>query len=331
MHVKSLELQPRAANANAIGLGFVQPDIERQAMKSTYQSQIGRLAKEIADLRKAEARETRKEADVQKRISRATDAINRATTGSALKSRMGDLERASRDLAAVQKKRGEISEKVANKSKSLLSYQERQAREDEKERKKAAEEQRRLIREREDHERRMTSEIGDRRRLSRRSETGTDELEEYDFFVSHASEDKDGFVRGLAKSLRAKGAKVWYDEFTLKVGDSLREKIESGLSKSRFGIVVLSRHFFAKDWPQRELDGLWSLELGGVKRILPIWHEISKDEVVRHSPMLADKVALNTGVSSTEEIADRLCGMIHNDGEGDVVDTMNGSVLPEER
>ena len=132
----------------------------------------------------------------------------------------------------------------------------------------------------------------------------------YDFFISHASEDKDDFVRGLAKALEDKGAKVWFDESALKVGDSLRREIEKGLRESRFGIVVISKNFLAKEWPQRELDGLTSLEVDGRNRILPIWHQISKDQVMRNIPTLADKVALNTSKQSTEEIASELAQLI---------------------
>ena len=276
-----------------------------------YTSQINRLTKEIADLRKNEARETKKEADIQTRINRANDAAGRANSASVLKNELKKIERSTAELATVQKKRAEISGKIAAKSKSLSSFQERQGREDEKERKKISDEQKRLIREREEHERKITSEI-QRRADAWPVHTGSTEAHQinYDFFISHASEDKDTFVRGLAEELRARGASVWFDEFTLKVGDSLRREIDRGLANSHFGVVVLSRHFFSKEWPQRELDGLWSLEVEGNARILPIWHEISKDEVTRHSPMLADKFALNTSVMGTDEIADRLYALI---------------------
>ena len=75
----------------------------------------------------------------------------------------------------------------------------------------------------------------------------TDTNKEYDVFISHASEDKDGVVRPLAIALKEKGISVWYDEFELKIGDSLRRKIDQGLSKSKFGIVVISRSFIKKD------------------------------------------------------------------------------------
>jgi hypothetical protein len=116
----------------------------------------------------------------------------------------------------------------------------------------------------------------------------------YDVFISHASEDKDSFVRSLAKVLHDKGLNFWYDEFSLTVGDSLRRSIDHGLAQSRFGIVVLSKHFFAKEWPQRELDGLTAREINGVKVILPVWHDVSRDDILKYSPVLADRIGVET-------------------------------------
>ena len=129
---------------------------------------------------------------------------------------------------------------------------------------------------------------------------------QYDFFISHASEDKEEFVRELANRLRTAGVEVWYDEFSMKLGDSLRRKIDQGLANSRFGLVILSTAFFEKEWPQKELDGLVALEVAGRSRILPIWHKVSKDEVAKFSPTLADKVALNTSILSIDEIVKHL-------------------------
>ncbi len=117
---------------------------------------------------------------------------------------------------------------------------------------------------------------------------------EWDVFVSHASEDKDEFVRPFAAALRDAGLQVWYDEYTLTLGDSLRRLIDRGLARSRYGIVVLSPSFFAKDWPQRELDGLVSREVNGQKVILPLWHKIDAAGVRGFSPMLADRLAVST-------------------------------------
>lgn len=133
----------------------------------------------------------------------------------------------------------------------------------------------------------------------------------FDVFISHATEDKDGIVRALAHELAKMDLKVWYDEFELRVGDSLRRKIDYGLSRSRFGVVVLSRSFFAKNWPQYELDGLVTREMsGGGQVILPVWHDITKDEVIAYSPSLADKVALRTADSTVDEIAHEIADVV---------------------
>ena len=116
----------------------------------------------------------------------------------------------------------------------------------------------------------------------------------WDVFVCHASEDKEVFVRPLANGLVKSGLSVWFDELSLKVGDSLRKAIDDGLANSRYGIVVLSKSFFAKSWPQHELDGLMSREIAGTKVILPVWHNISVEEVRSCSPMLAGLVATNS-------------------------------------
>ena len=131
-------------------------------------------------------------------------------------------------------------------------------------------------------------------------------VKKFDVFISHASEDKESFVKELANELIKRKVKVWYDDFTLKVGDSLRRKIDQGLANSRYGVVVLSEHFFSKEWPQKELDGLTAREIGGKKVILPIWHEITKEEVLKYSPTLAGIYAANSGKESIPEIVDKL-------------------------
>lgn len=116
-----------------------------------------------------------------------------------------------------------------------------------------------------------------------------------DFFVCHASDDKDSIARPLYAELVRRGFSVWFDEATLKIGDSLAGEIDRGLASCRFGIVILSPAFFAKHWPQRELDGLVTREVNErAKRILPVWHEVGAQEVSRFSPTLAGKLAAQT-------------------------------------
>jgi len=115
----------------------------------------------------------------------------------------------------------------------------------------------------------------------------------FDIFISYASEDKNIFVRSLAKRLTKKNVSVWYDEFSLKIGDSLRQSLNYGLSNSRFGVVVLSKDFFSKKWTNWELDGLTQIENSKNKfRILPIWLGISYSDIIDYSPSLADKYAI---------------------------------------
>src|SRR5690606_4420944 len=136
------------------------------------------------------------------------------------------------------------------------------------------------------------------------------EIVGYDAFISHASEDKDSLVRPLAKLLSEMGFFIWYDEFELKIGDSLRQSIDKGLVNSNFGIVILSKSFFAKNWPQYELNGLTAKEIDGQKVILPIWHQVTKQDILGYSPSLADKVAADTSKMNLEDIAEQIAEVL---------------------
>lgn len=133
-----------------------------------------------------------------------------------------------------------------------------------------------------------------------------------DVFISHASEDKDAVVRPLANTLRDGGLDVWYDEFELRIGDSLRRKIDEGLARSRFGVVVLSRAFLGRGWANYELDGLVTRAVTGDQILLPVWHGITKQEVIDYSPSLADKLARNTATHTVEEIATEIIEVIRD-------------------
>jgi hypothetical protein len=133
-----------------------------------------------------------------------------------------------------------------------------------------------------------------------------------DVFISHASEDKDAVARPLAEALREHGLEVWYDEYKLRVGDSLRRSIDDGLRRSRFGVVIVSEAFFRKGWPQYELDGLVTLSVTGRQVLLPIWHDVNHDDVTNHSPSLADKVALRTADIDIDEIAAQIAEVVQD-------------------
>jgi hypothetical protein len=72
------------------------------------------------------------------------------------------------------------------------------------------------------------------------------------------------------------------------------DSIELGLSNSLYGVVVFSPAFFAKNWTRAELNGLFAREMDGRKVILPIWHQLSRADVLKVLPIMADKVALQS-------------------------------------
>lgn len=131
-----------------------------------------------------------------------------------------------------------------------------------------------------------------------------------DVFISHAWEDKDAVARPLAAALRDRGLEVWFDEYALQIGDSLRRKIDDGLRRSRFGVVILSPTFFRKGWAQYELDGLVTLSVTGRQVLLPVWHDLTADQLREHSPSLADKVALSTGELGIDDIAAKISTVV---------------------
>ena len=128
----------------------------------------------------------------------------------------------------------------------------------------------------------------------------------YDVFISHAAEDKKRLVQPLARELARSGLRVWYDEFEVRVGDSLRQSIDRGLATSSFGIVILSPAFFRKKWPEYELNGLVAREISGRAVILPVWHRVDRDDVMEYSPTLADRLAVSTRNQSIRAVAKAL-------------------------
>ncbi|MFJ3800471.1 toll/interleukin-1 receptor domain-containing protein [Streptomyces sp. NPDC090088] len=137
----------------------------------------------------------------------------------------------------------------------------------------------------------------------------------WDVFISHASEDKAVVARPLREALTRLGVSVWLDEAELRIGHSLRRKIDEGIRASRYGVVILSESFFSKGWTNHELDGLVTRNVAGEQSLLPVWHNLSADGVRRYSPSLADKMALSTADYSIDKIAEQIADVV-KDGAG---------------
>jgi hypothetical protein len=129
------------------------------------------------------------------------------------------------------------------------------------------------------------------------------DMEHWDAFVSHAWEDKDAFVRPLVEALGRLGVSLWYDEVSLRLGDSLSGSIDRGIAKSRNGIAVVSPAFLQKKWPEAELHALMTRRVEDKLKLIPIWHNVGRAEVVAFSPMLADLMALQTAGRTAQDVA----------------------------
>jgi small-conductance mechanosensitive channel len=255
------------------------------------------------------------DANITRKQKEAHSLLDKIAREKDLKRMIGyqkDLTKKNEEINKLEKDKSSKSKSLADKQKKKLELLSKLNKEEQKERDKTKKEQKEML----TLQQQITREMEKQKMQSLHS---FDVLKPqpiiqttYDVFVSHASEDKDDFVRDFVKCLQQNGLKVWYDEFTLRVGDSLRRSIDNGLRNSRYGIVVLSEAFFSKEWPQRELDGLFAREVNGEKVILPIWHKISKNEVMKFSPIIADMLALNTSSFTIEEIAKEISDRVLN-------------------
>lgn len=271
---------------------------------------LNQLDKELADLEKRLAEEAKKEADKTKKINDAQKSITKNTSISTIQSKANQIQSWQNDLVRIYNNKADINKKIADKRKKRADTAAKLQKEEMEESKRASREQQKIY---DDYERRI-SDLNEQltKSLVQNSKStislyqASDTGEEYDVFLSHASEDKESFTDALCNELTKAGIKVWYDAISITWGDSLRAKIDVGLRKSKYGIVVISKDYIKKGWTQYELDGLFQREMTDGKVILPIWHNISKQEVQNFSPTLAGKLALNSSTMTPAEIANEL-------------------------
>lgn len=283
---------------------------------SAINSNISRLQKEIAGLQKKLSEEKSKESSAAYKANQLQSTLKRVTSQSTINSKLRQIQRYQDDITRALKNQSDIQNKISKKSTEMVRYQQQLAKEQETERKKQDDLQKKLEKERKQQHDSIMKELITQKEAAVTisnivSTTGGEEEDFYDLFISHSSDDKEEFVRPLVEALQKEGVKVWYDEFTLKVGDRLRRSIDNGLKHSSFGVLVLSSSFFRKNWTQYEFDGLIAQEMAsGNKRILPIWHKVSRDEVMKFSPTLGDVVALDSTRSTIKEIAKDLASLV---------------------
>lgn len=114
-------------------------------------------------------------------------------------------------------------------------------------------------------------------------------------FISHDSRDKKDIAFPIAQNLLRLQCPVWYDEFSLNLGDSLRESIEKGIRECTKCILVISPNFLSNSgWTKAEFNSIFTREMIQKKNfILPVWYNVNVNDVYEYSTSLADRLAVN--------------------------------------
>lgn len=280
-----------------------------------YQKNVNLLDKEIADLEKKKADVDSKIADLNNKIGNAMNQIRRTKSEATIKSKTNQITTWNKELNKKTKDSADYGKKIADKRKKRNNAYLKLQKEEQQENKKQADVMKKM---QVSYEKRIDELTHQavypiENKISFYEESN----EEYDVFISHAWEDKEDFVDEFVIELQNLGIKVWYDKKKIGWGDSMRAKIEEGLKKSKFGIAIISPNYIApeKYWTKAELDGLFQLESINGKFLLPIWHNISKQQILSYSPIIANKKAMSTAMMTSGEIAQELKELLNSEKE----------------
>lgn len=279
-----------------------------------YQDKINRLDKDIADIEKKIAAESKIEADKSSKIAAIQRSITKNTSISSLNLKQRQMSNFNREMNTAQVRRADLQKKLADKRAERARYSIELQKAVTKENKQNELNQKKLQEQYEQRVRELTEALQNATMTQTTPHSLYDENDnaEYDVFISHASEDKESFVNDLVQALINRGIKVWYDSQNIEWGDSLRTKIDNGLRNASFGIVILSNNFISKGWTRYELEGLFNIEMTKGKTILPIWHNITKQQVMDFSPTLAGRMALTSAAMTPDEMADEFVKMYNS-------------------
>lgn len=109
-------------------------------------------------------------------------------------------------------------------------------------------------------------------------------------FISHDSRDKDQIARPIAQGLTKMGISVWFDEYSLKPGDRLRESIEKGMKECKKCILILTPNFLSnKGWTAKEFNTIFTREIIEESAfVVPVWSGVDKKDVYNYSPSLVN-------------------------------------------
>ena len=268
-----------------------------------YQNQLNTIDKEIADLEKKKSEKDKKAAELSKKITSAAEAIRRTKSVTTIKSKTNQINSWDKELNKRNSESADLAKKIADKRKKRNEVYLKLQKAESEDAKKAAKE---IQKSNAAYEKKI-QDLQNQLLISQSQTTAQPSVtKEYDFFISHAHEDKETFVDEFVNELKKLGIKVWYDSDEIMLGSSTRQKIDEGLKHSKYGIVVLSPDYIkeGKYWTHKELNGLFAKESIYEDVIIPIWHNLSKQEVINYSPLIADKTAALTALYTPEEMAE---------------------------
>ena len=157
-----------------------------------------------------------------------------------------------------------------------------------------------------------------RRMVSSGIKTFSEQSKEYDVFISYVQSDSSEYVDKLEIALKQYDIQVWRDKSNMRIGQSMTQAIENGLAKSKLAIVVISPNYLHKYWTNFELDGIFSKQgITGEQMILPVWNNVSAEEIASKRPSLANLLAWNTSIDTVDEIAQSMTGLLCKDDDID--------------
>ncbi|MFH1110560.1 MAG: toll/interleukin-1 receptor domain-containing protein [Planctomycetota bacterium] len=138
-------------------------------------------------------------------------------------------------------------------------------------------------------------------------------------FICHDSRDKDAVARPIAIGLSKLACTVWFDEYSLNVGDSLRQSIEKGLKECRKCVLVISPQFISNaGWTKVEFDTIFTREILEKKNfLLPVWYEVTKEAVSHYCPSLLNRLGIDWSLGEDEVVRRLRRAIIRSEDEPD--------------
>ena len=264
-------------------------------------SQVKSVETGITSINKKMDAQKLKESKAIEKMAKAQKKIMGAKTTSTANSAQREYQSASKNLTSAQAEQVKLSKQLADKSKILTTKRsdlvKAQAKEREQHQKSIEKLQQEAI----------ATQKTQIQELINIDTNNTFLDKQYDVFISHATEDKEDFVEPLDRALQEAGISTWYDSDQIGWGQSIRQSIDKGLINSRFCLVILSPSFLKKYWTNYELNGIFQKDaISDGSLILPIWHNVTRDEIQKKNLTLTDMLAMNTAIHSTEDIVGAL-------------------------